>query len=121
MKNGRTILVVDDDDDLRDSLCDALEEQGYKPQRMASAKSALKYLRSAEKLPNLILLDLMMPEMNGWQFRDEQLGDPLLAKIPVVVITAADNLGEVPIQASEILLKPLKLQSLLGAIERHLS
>ena len=69
--------------------------------------------------PSLILLDLMMPEMNGWQFREEQLKDDRLRDIPVVVMTASRALEEGALVAREILYKPIGLGELISAVERN--
>jgi len=68
--------------------------------------------------PSVILMDLMMPVMNGWEFRAEQQRDPLLSKIPVVVVSARENITEDALQvsASGYLKKPFLLQDLLDAI-----
>lgn len=112
-------MVVDDDIDLRESVCELLNDQGYSARSFENGATALEFLRSSECKPALILLDLMMPGMNGWDFRDQQLEDQTLANIPVVVMTASRNLHENPIKANEILLKPFKLRALLSVIERH--
>src|SRR5262249_30448512 len=74
------ILLVDDDPELRQSLVDLLEDEGYRPHTAASGRQALAALRDPD-LPDLILLDLMMPDLNGWQFCDMQRKDPRLAAI----------------------------------------
>src|ERR1044071_1184503 len=76
------ILVVEDDSAIREVLTDVLESEGYQVLNAANGREAIQLLRSST-LPCLILLDLMMPVMNGWQFRDEQRQDPLLAPVPV--------------------------------------
>src|SRR3954470_23175677 len=91
-KPDDTVLVVDDDQDIREALCDLLADAGYRAASVANGKEALIYLKSGE-LPCVILLDLMMPVMDGWEFRRQQQGDPRLSKIPVVVITAAGTQG----------------------------
>ncbi len=117
----RPILVVDDDDDLRETLGELLSEEGYDARCFENGRAALEFLRTADggAAPRLILLDLMMPEMNGWQFRAEQLRDASLSAIPVVVMTASRSLGDHPIDASEVLYKPIGLDQLLEAVERN--
>ncbi len=111
------VMVVDDDDDLRDSVCELLEQDGFRTLAAESGAAALRRLRSDPEKPDLILLDLMMPEMNGWQFREEQLKDPILSGVPVVVMSAhRDPAG---IDADEVVQKPVKLKKLLEVIRRH--
>ncbi len=113
------IFVVDDDPDLREVLGDLLQDEGYETQLFANGQSALDLLREGAR-PQLILLDLMMPGMNGWQFREEQLRDASLRDIPVVVMTASTGFDASPLQASEILKKPVGIEEILEAVERNL-
>ena len=114
------ILIVEDDFDIRDALMQILEEEGYGVRGAANGQEALELL-AREPAPKLILLDLMMPVMNGWQFRAEQLKDPRLAGVPVLVISAdphlqlkAESLGAVG-----LLKKPISLDELLVAVKSH--
>lgn len=114
------ILVVEDDSAIREVLTDVLEGEGYEVLNAANGREAIQLLRSST-LPCLILLDLMMPVMNGWQFRAEQCQDPVLAPVPVVVISADSDL---PIKAAEIrandfIKKPIELNRLLNTIEHY--
>jgi CheY-like chemotaxis protein len=113
-----TIVVVDDDTDLRETLGELLVEEGYDTRLFENGRVALEFLKEAPE-PRLILLDLMMPEMNGWQFREAQLHDDRLKAIPVVVMTASRGLDAVPITATEILYKPIGLGELIQAVERN--
>src|SRR5690606_13804277 len=81
------ILVVEDDQDIRESVVEILEDEGHRVSAAADGREALERLQRAQPRPDLILLDLMMPVMNGFQFREEQLKRPELAGIPVVVDT----------------------------------
>ena len=81
------ILVVEDDGDVREALVQLLEFEGYRVTSATNGRDAIDQLR-AGAAPNLILLDLMMPVMDGPQFRAAQLGDPGLAAIPVIVLSA---------------------------------
>src|SRR5690349_13598143 len=83
-----TVLVIDDDIDAREILIEAITESGYNAVGASGGHEALEYLYRASPLPSLILLDLMMPQMNGWQFRALQQESPLLAGIPVVIMSA---------------------------------
>ena len=111
------ILLAEDDEDLRDAMIDTLNDAGYRVAAVANGLDALEWLRSAEQPPALILLDLMMPIMDGWRFREEQLREPKVASIPVVVLSAMRN--AVGSQGVEYLEKPVKLQPLLAVVARH--
>ncbi len=118
MHEPTPLAVVDDDTDLRETLGELLYEEGYDARLFENGRKALDFLRSGGR-PKLILLDLMMPEMNGWQFREEQLRDGAISGIPVVVMTASRSLAEHPIDATEVLFKPVGLDQLLAAVERN--
>jgi CheY-like chemotaxis protein len=112
------IFVVDDDTDLRETLGELLLEEGYDARLCENGRVALEQLRRGVR-PRLILLDLMMPEMNGWQFREAQLEDAQLRDIPVVVMTASRGFDGHPITASEVLFKPIGLGELMSAVARN--
>jgi CheY-like chemotaxis protein len=118
MRRG-VIAIVDDDADLRDTVGEIPRDDGHVVLAYAGAREALDALRAVAVRPALILLDLMMPGMSGWEFRDEQLQDPALHAIPVVVFTASRELERHPISANEVLTKPADIQTLLAAIERN--
>jgi CheY-like chemotaxis protein len=86
---ARTIMIVDDDPDIRAALGELLECEGYEVVGAANGAAALALLRSGTAAPCLILLDLMMPYMNGWEFRAEQVRDPALREIPIILLTAS--------------------------------
>jgi CheY-like chemotaxis protein len=110
-----TVLVVDDDDELRESICESLADEGYEVVGASHGGEALRYLRSAPA-PRVILLDLMMPVMNGWQFREEQRKDPALARIPVVVLTADRSARRDAIEVDDLVQKPVSLERLLSVV-----
>jgi CheY-like chemotaxis protein len=114
------VMVVDDDDDIRETLVGLIEDEGYQVSAYPTGRDALDALQ-AGMAPRVILLDLMMPVMDGAEFRQAQLADPALAGIPVVLITAA---GLEPIQRSdysEVLRKPLKIDRVLAVIAEYCS
>src|SRR5262245_63632813 len=104
---GLPLMIVDDDDDLRDALATIMTAQGYKVAAFADARAALAALEGGQT-PFLILLDLMMPGMSGWEFREAQRKNPRLTSIPVVVVTAASTFfdGAATLPDTEILRKP---------------
>ena len=112
------ILVVDDDADLRETVEQALDDSGYDVTAVASGQAALDRLKAGAR-PRLILLDLMMPEMNGWQFLERAQADAMLDAIPVVIMTArrVPDLPSTP--STEVLHKPFDSSELLRAIARH--
>lgn len=116
MSVAARILIVDDDFDVRETLADVLTEAGYTVSVAGHGAEALSALRAARDLPNLILLDLVMPVMDGWQFRAEQQRDAALARIPVVTFSARDESRVV--DAAERLRKPVALATLLDVAAR---
>jgi DNA-binding response OmpR family regulator len=114
----RTILVVEDDFEVRFALQEALMEVGHTVFHATDGAQALKALRAGPQ-PELIVLDLMMRPMNGRDFRREQLVDPALAGIPVLIVSAAPNLTrEAELLDAEALHKPFALDELVDAVER---
>jgi len=104
----RSILIVEDDADSRETFCALLEEAGYECVAVANGREAIDYLR-AHSRPFAILLDLMMPQMDGWQFRRLQMADPALGDVPLVVVSAAKSARNSALQfgADRFLLKPV--------------
>ncbi len=88
LEGRASVLVVEDDRDIRECMADALEMEGYAVACAQHGREALDQLRRGLR-PDLILLDLLMPVMSGWEFRQAQLADPLLAGIPVVIVSAS--------------------------------
>ena len=117
---SRPLMIVDDDDDLRDILAEIMISQGYRVEAFADARKALAALEAGLQ-PFLILLDLMMPGMSGWEFRAAQLENPGLALIPVAVVTAAASLkdGEQTMSNVETLRKPFALDAALTLVGRY--
>ena len=110
-----TVMVVEDDALIRDLVIQVLACEGFTAIGARNGAEALQHLREEHIHPSLILLDLMMPVMDGWQFRIEQLSDPELAGIPVVVMSASDD-GAVP--AEDHVDKPFGIEALLGVVSR---
>jgi CheY-like chemotaxis protein len=116
-----SVLLVEDEPDVRQSLREIIEEEGYRVADVADGRQALEYLRAHEP-PTVVLLDLMMPVMDGWQVLRAMRADAALARIPVIVISAAAQatLDEVVAQggASSYIRKPIALDRLLAALKR---
>jgi CheY-like chemotaxis protein len=88
----KRVLVVEDDQPILSSLVEVLEEEGYSVVGTRNGQEALEHLKNASELPNLILLDLMMPVKDGIAFREEQELDPRIAQIPVLLMSADSQL-----------------------------
>jgi CheY-like chemotaxis protein len=116
VSSSHSVLVVEDDPEIRAALKELLEEEGYKVAQAGNGQEALDFLEKGGR-PCVILLDLMMPVLNGWQFRAEQKKRPALEKIPVIVITAAGDRPASSVDAQRILYKPLHLASVLAAVD----
>ena len=110
------LLIVDDDAELRESAADGLMDAGYDPLVAVDGREALALLHGPKR-PRLILLDLMMPAMNGWEFREALRAEQSLGAVPILVITAARNLGQHPIDADAVLFKPFGLGRLVGEVQ----
>jgi CheY-like chemotaxis protein len=110
-----SVLVVDDENDIREAVAELLAEEGYQVLGAGDGAEALRKARAFH--PSVVLLDLMMPGMNGWEFCAERKRDPELERIPVIVLSA---LGRVPgIDAAGYLQKPFELSDLLSAVRQH--
>jgi len=118
---NRRILVVDDDAAICNGLVDLLEDEGFEAIRALNGREALEILHSLPVQPGLILLDLMMPTMNGWEFRQEQLKSSRLRPIPVVVLSAfPKSLKRVELRSpAAVLAKPVGVDTLLHAVQQH--
>ena len=111
---AKQILIVDDDTGSRDALTDFLQDEGFTVAAVDGGDAALDYLRSAPP-PQLIVLDLMMPGMDGWDFWHRQKRDPQVARIPVIAVSAAGKL----VEAAESFRKPLDYDEFLRAVEKY--
>ncbi|HTI39615.1 MAG TPA: response regulator [Vicinamibacterales bacterium] len=113
---SRRVLIIEDDPDTREMLGHFLELSGFVVETAANGREALDTLRGGD-YASVILLDLMMPVMDGWEFRAAQRLDPALSAIPVIVVTAAGPRERVPpIDADAWLPKPIDLDQLLDTI-----
>lgn len=116
------ILLIDDNKSIRDCLIWVFDEEGYSVITASNGKDALELLEKNPFLPDFILLDLMMPIMNGWQFRDQQQLNPRFKNIPTIILSAKINIAEQTFYPNEYLLpKPFDIEDLLVLIKKKAS
>lgn len=109
-----SVLVVDDDPDIRRLICEELTAAGYQVVAARHGREALDHLR-ASALPDLIVLDLVMPVMDGWEFRRQQVAEPSLATIPVLILTVVEA-PLMPTGAAAYLKKPFEFPRLINIV-----
>ena len=116
-----SILIVEDEPSIRYLITEILEDEGYRVVSVSNGLQALVYLRGYTELPRLILLDLGMPVMSGWEFREEQQRDRTLREIPVIVMSALPDLDRkaTALGVAGCLDKPIDINVLLGMVARH--
>jgi DNA-binding response OmpR family regulator len=117
--SAKSILIVEDDVDVRETLAEDLTEEGYDAIAFAGGRAALEHQRSTKALPALILLDLMMPNMDGWEFRAEQQRSGGLTRVPTVILSADGNVEQnmSSLHADGYLRKPIHIKTLLQLVE----
>jgi DNA-binding response OmpR family regulator len=108
------VLIVDDDAELRRVLTLALTDEEYDVRSVPDGQAALEVLESWA--PQVILLDLMMPRMDGWTFRTQQLATQRVAQIPVIVLSAARDVRFEGLQPTVVMPKPFNLDRLLNTV-----
>src|SRR5947209_3130315 len=113
--SSRTILIVDDDPAALELLGDILRAEGYEVAVAANGEQALHLLRKSAR-PRLIILDLIMPIMDGWEFRRRQKLDKELTSIPVVIVTAIKNTAS--LDGAVVLTKPINVDALLATVAK---
>lgn len=115
-----TVLVIEDDADIRGSVVEALESEGYTVVSAGNGQEGIDSLRNAARLPDLIILDLMMPVKDGVEFRMEQQAEPRWKDIPVIVMTADPSaVRQLEAAHGRYLRKPVDLDELLHMIQRQ--
>jgi CheY-like chemotaxis protein len=114
------VLIVEDDRDIRKNLKILLESEGYVVDLAENGQVALDLLQTIAVLPSMIILDLMMPVMDGFQFRDQQKKHPRFANIPVAIMTADGHIEEkkVKTQADAALRKPANIDDILDLVKK---
>jgi CheY-like chemotaxis protein len=113
------VLIVEDDADLRTMMAELLTLEGYTAAAVANGREALDYLLDGHDQPSVILLDLMMPVMDGWEFRRAMKDDPKLADLPVIVLSALDQSIARGVDSVAYLKKPLDFDRLLTLVRKH--
>lgn len=113
-----SVLIVDDDEDVREMMTVLLTAEGLTACTAANGRDALDQIASGLR-PNVILLDLMMPVMDGRRFLAECRRHPAWAKIPVIVLSAASDRMPPPVQADAVFQKPLDFSRLLNAVQQY--
>lgn len=121
MADAGHIMIVEDDFAIRETVADVLEGEGFEVTRAANGEEALRRLHDGSAPPGVILLDLMMPVMDGWSFLCAQRSDPAIAEIPVVVTSAEDGAEDAlaRLGPAGFLAKPFELDRLLAVVGRY--
>jgi CheY-like chemotaxis protein len=112
------VLIVEDDADLREMMAQLLTLEGFKTATASNGREALQYLDDGDP-PEVILLDLMMPVMDGWEFRRRQQADPQMARVPVIVLSALDQVRANGLHPEAFLKKPLDFDRLLELVRQY--
>jgi CheY-like chemotaxis protein len=114
-----TVLVVDDDQDIREALVEILADEGHRAVGKANGAEALHWLQQGHH-PDLILLDLMMPVMNGWDFATAMHRDRRWQDLPLVLLSGGGDLARHAdaLKATAFLVKPVRLEALLTTIDQ---
>jgi CheY-like chemotaxis protein len=115
-----TVFIIEDDVDTRDMLAKFLELEGYRVEMASNGRQALDLLKTGAPA-NVIVLDLMMPVMDGWEFRRRQIEDARLRNIPTIVVSAAGRERLSQIQADAYLSKPVDMDELLARVSQFCS
>ncbi|MBX3470285.1 MAG: response regulator [Planctomycetes bacterium] len=115
---GDLILLVEDDAGIRDALCELLADSGYSPAAAADGHEAIRLLEGDGRAPCVVLLDLMMPGMNGWEFRRWLSTRPELSGVPVVLLSAHANLSAEAraLDVAAFLRKPIDVNRMLDTV-----
>ena len=114
-----SILLIEDDDSIREITQELLESEGYGVSSAANGQAALDVLSQMDPLPCLILLDLMMPVMDGWQFMEKKRLDPRLNAIPVVAFSALEERKISAAKTDDVIRKPINPDVMIKVIEKY--
>jgi len=115
------VLLIDDNREFREAVAEFLTDEGYTVHSAADGREALQWSKNCETLPKLILLDLLMPILDGWGFLDERRKDSRLACVPVVIMSGASGIEREAKNAgaSAVMNKPVVPQELLRVIQYY--
>lgn len=118
---SKKILIVEDDLDIRETLSELLVDEGYSVEVAENGQVAIDKLKNEHALPNVILLDLMMPVKNGFEFCKEKAVDNRLSHIPIIVMSADGHIRSSKdlLSAQAYLRKPLDIFEMLTAIDTY--
>lgn len=117
----KKILLVEDDEDIRELVTEVLELEGYAVECAENGDFAIEALRRSEPVHNLILTDLNMPGKNSLQFREEYKQDPRLADVPIIIMTADDNIEAkmLEIGGKGYIRKPFSIDQVINSVRQH--
>jgi CheY-like chemotaxis protein len=117
----KKILIIDDDQGIRDALSELLEMEGYLVALAGNGSEGLRVLRQMESPPDLILLDFMMPSMDGFQFREMQVAERLHPRVPVVLMSADCHVEEKQVRGGMMdhLRKPMDISDVINMVKKH--
>lgn len=123
MASSARILVVEDDDAIRESIVELMTEEGFEVSSARNGSLGIAFLEQARVLPDLILLDLMMPVMDGFEFCVQKNHEPRWATIPTMVMSADGHVAEKKIKtgATAYIKKPLDIDDLIAHVHKTLS
>lgn len=117
----KSVIVIEDDFEIRNTLCDVLEAEGYDVHGAENGQVGLDVLKGLKELPGLIIVDLMMPVVDGYEFRNQQLKDQRISLIPTVLFSADGQLSAKAQAAgiTEFIKKPIDLEDLYALVKKY--
>jgi two-component system chemotaxis response regulator CheY len=119
-RSAKTILIVDDNPNWREVMSLILSAEGYRVVTATNGQEGLHYLRTSPA-PNLIILDMKMPVMDGWQFQQQRMKDPALAGIPLFIVSGSVSGAELSATfgVAEYAQKPVDIEQFLNTVRRY--
>ena len=120
MESAGLIMLIEDDQDIRETMVEVLEMENYSVVSATHGREALAILDGPSPLPSVILLDLMMPVMNGWEFLNERSTRPKLKDIPVIIVSAAGDKAKTAV-CDAFIKKPVELDVLFDTIKKFVN
>ena len=116
--SGIDILLAEDDEDMREAMVETLNYAGYTVEAVGNGRDAIEWLEGTDHPPKLILLDLMMPVMDGWQFLEKRQQTAKVASVPVVVLSASGSFDSTS-NTVAFMRKPIALKPLLAIVATY--